>query len=132
MNILDNGSVDCEETVIEQVIAAAIRVHKTLGPGLFESIYEQALVLELEEMGFSVSQQQEIPVKYRDHDLGIGFRADVIVNGSLLLELKSVEKLNDKHIAQVIGYLKLLGFKRGYLLNFNESLMKKGIKRISV
>jgi GxxExxY protein len=132
MNSLDDNLTNCDDAIIDQVIAAAIQVHKTLGPGLFESIYEQSLALELRELGLSVSQQQEIPVKYREHDLGIGFRADIIVNDCLLLELKSVEKLNEKHVAQIIGYLKLLGFKRGYLLNFNEKLMKNGIKRISI
>lgn len=126
------GAIDCDEGIIECVITAAIRVHRVLGPGLFESIYEQALVIELEEEGLSISRQVEIPVKYRGQDLGIGFRADIIVNNRLLLELKAVESLNDKHVAQVIGYLKLLNFKRGFLLNFNENLMKHGIKRVSI
>ncbi|MBN1379711.1 MAG: GxxExxY protein [Gammaproteobacteria bacterium] len=132
MNSVNKKLVDCDEAIIDRVIAAAITVHKALGPGLFESIYEQALVFELKGLGFSVSQQKEIAVQYREQDLGIGFRADIIVNDCLLLELKSVERLNEKHAAQIIAYLKLLNLKRGFLLNFNESLMKKGIKRISI
>ncbi|MBM3289143.1 MAG: GxxExxY protein, partial [Candidatus Hydrogenedentes bacterium] len=81
-----------------------------------------------------ISAKNQVPVNvmYKGRDLGVGFRADVIVDGQLLLELKSVDKLNDVHLAQVITYLKLLGIKRGFLLNFNEKLLKDGMKRVSI
>lgn len=124
--------VDCGETVAEQVIASAITVHRILGPGLLESAYEKALVFELQERGLKVEYQVDVPLIYKANDLGTGFKADIIVEDSLLLELKAVDKLTDIHIAQVITYLKLLKIKRGFLLNFNQKLMKNGIKRISI
>ena len=87
---------------------------------------------EAEVAGIPARRQVEVPVSYRGRDLGTGFRADIIVADCLLLELKAVEALAPIHIAQVITYLKLLGFKRGYLLNFNVPLLKHGIKRISI
>jgi len=89
-------------------------------------------MVELEVAGIPARRQVEVPVSYRGRDLGTGFRADIIVADCLLLELKAVEALAPIHIAQVITYLKLLGFKRGYLLNFNVPLLKHGIKRISI
>lgn len=124
--------VECEEAVAEQVIAAAITVHRILGPGLLEAAYEKALVFELQERGFKVECQVDVPLIYKGQDLGTGFKADIIVNDCLLLELKAVDKLTDVHVAQVITYLKLLKIKRGFLLNFNQKLMKNGIKRISI
>ncbi|HEX7026753.1 MAG TPA: GxxExxY protein [Gammaproteobacteria bacterium] len=124
--------VDCGEAVAGQVIAAAITVHRILGPGLLESAYEKALVFELQERGLKVDYQVDVPLIYKANDLGTGFKADIIVEDSLLLELKAVDKLTDIHIAQVITYLKLLKIKRGFLLNFNQKLMKNGIKRISI
>lgn len=123
---------DCKDEIINTVIACAIDVHKILGPGLLESVYEKALVYELLQHGIKIEVQVDVPVKYKDQDLGVGFKADIIVDACLLLELKSVDKLNAVHTAQVITYLRLLGFKRGYLLNFNEKLLKNGIKRISI
>ena len=107
-------------------------MHRELGPGLLESVYELALMVELAEAGIEGRRQVEVPVRYRGRALGIGFRADIIVAESLLLELKCVEDFTDVHLAQVITYLKLLGFKRGYLLNFNKRLLKDGIKRVSI
>ncbi|NUM52698.1 MAG: GxxExxY protein [Candidatus Hydrogenedentes bacterium] len=118
--------------MIERVLGAAIAAHAELGPGLFETIYEHALLIELEERGVSAKNQVPINVVYKGRDLGIGFKADIIVDGQLLLELKAVEELNDIHMAQVITYLKLLGIKRGFLLNLNEKLLKDGVKRISI
>lgn len=91
-----------------------------------------ALVIELSEAGFQVQRQVEIPVVYHGKELGIGFRADVIVADSLLLEIKAVEEFNSVHMAQLMTYLKLLNLKRGFLLNFNCRLMKQGIKRVSI
>ncbi|HCN20472.1 MAG TPA: GxxExxY protein [Planctomycetia bacterium] len=114
------------------MLTAATNVHRHLGPGLLESVYEQALMIELSEAGISAKRQVDIPVQYRGHDLGIGFRADIILADTLLLELKSVDEINSVHLAQVITYLRLLKFKRGYLINFNKPMLKDGIKRISI
>ena len=89
-------------------------------------------MVEFAESRIDARRQVEIPVKYKGRDLGLGFRADIIVNDCLLLELKAVKEISPIHVSQVITYLKLLDFKRGYLLNFNTRLLKDGIKRISV
>jgi len=107
-------------------------VHKELGPGLLESAYEFALMYELSELGIEAARQVEVPVKYKDQELGVGFRADVIVGDSLLLELKSVDDFTATHIAQLMTYLRLLKIKRGLLLNFNKKYLRDGIKRISI
>ena len=124
--------VDCDPSVIDRVLTCATRVHSTLGAGLMESVYEAALYLELVEHGIPVLRQVEVPVFYRGRELGIGFRADLVVDNSLLLELKSVKSLDDTHLAQVLTYLRLLRFRRGYLLNFNVPLLKQGIRRVSL
>lgn len=123
---------DCDEAIVDAVLSAATAVHKQLGPGLLESIYEQALQIELAEAGIPAKRQVEIPAFYRGFDLGIGFRADIIVAECLLLEIKAVNEFEAAHLAQIMTYLKLLGYKRGYLLNFNKRLMKEGIKRVSI
>ena len=131
-NMTSHGLKVCRERVIDAVLTAATEVHRELGPGLLESVYEAALAIELEEAGLHVERQVDIPVLYKGHDLGMGFRADLIVEGCLLLEIKSVVQLTDVHLAQVITYLRLLGFKRGFLLNLNAKLLKNGIKRVSI
>lgn len=123
---------DCDAEIIESVLSAATRVHQAFGPGLLESVYEMALAIELTEAGIRVQRQVEIPVTYRGKALGVGFRADMIVAESLLLEIKAVEDFNAVHLAQLMTYLKLLQFKRRFLLNFNCRLMKQGIKRVSI
>ena len=124
--------IECSEILIDQVLTAATNVNRHLGPGLLESVYELALLMELQESGIAARRQVEMPVYYRGRDLGAGICADIIVADCLLLELKAVDAFAPIHTAQVITYLKLLGFKRGYLLNFNVPLLKHGIKRISI
>jgi GxxExxY protein len=128
----DRNLVEPSEEIIDKVLTAATEVHRELGPGLYENIYESAMMVELSHQGTNAVSQVPVRVVYKGHDLGIGFRADVIVEDQLLLELKSVAELNDQHLAQTICYLKLLGFKRGFLLNFGAKLMKEGIKRVSI
>jgi GxxExxY protein len=123
---------DCDESLIDVVLTAATNVHRELGPGLLESVYELALMVELAGLDIEAKRQVEIPVSYRGHDLGIGFRADIIVADCLLLEIKAIEDFNTTHLAQIMTYLKLLGLKRGYLLNFHKKLLKDGIKRVSI
>ena len=129
----DAGTLkDCEESLISSVLTAVTNVHHNLGRGLFESVYELATMIELTEANIPARRQVEIPVLYRGHQLGIGFRADIIVCDCLLLELKTVDEFNPAHLAQVITYLKLLRFKRGFLINFNKTLRKERIKRVSI
>ena len=123
---------DCSEELIDRVLTAATTVHRELGPGLLESVYKRALMLELAEARIPVEREVEIPVLYRGRELGVGFRADIIVADCLLLELKCIDSVSPIELAQVINYLKLLGFKRGYIINFKRRLLKEGIKRVSI
>lgn len=124
--------IECSEDLTDRVLTAATNVHRALGSGLLESVYEAALMMELVDMGIAAERQVEVPVFYRGKNLGLGFRADIIVEKCLLLELKAVERVSDLHLAQTMNYLRLLRFKRGYILNFNHKLMKEGIKRVSI
>ena len=124
--------IECDEDLIDRVLTAATNVHRALGSGLLESVYEAALMMELADMGIAAERQVEVPVFYNGKNLGLGFRADIIVEKCLLLELKAVERVTDLHLAQTMNYLRLLRFKRGYILNFNHKLMKEGIKRVSI
>jgi GxxExxY protein len=121
-----------ENALIQDVLDAAIAVHRELGPGLFESVYEAALHFELNLRGRQVLTQLEIPVVYKGQDLGLGFKADMLVDDHLLLELKSAKDITEIHICQILTYLRLLELKRGYILNFGSRLMKDGIKRVSL
>ncbi|MGN8225029.1 GxxExxY protein [Gracilimonas sp. BCB1] len=118
------------DELTEKVIGAAIRVHKELGPGLLESAYQECLFYVLKKEGLSVEKEKPIPVKFEDVELDCGYRIDLLVENRLVLELKAVENLTKVHFAQVLSYLKLGDYRLGLLLNFNVSLMKKGIKRI--
>lgn len=113
----------------EQVIGMAIDVHKQLGPGLLESIYEECLCLELAGAGFLCERQIAIPVSYRNIRLDAGFKADIIVDKKLIIEIKSVERLLRVHEAQLLTYLRMTGCKIGLLMNFNSVLLKDGLKR---
>ena len=118
-----------ENEIGTKVISAAIEVHQELGPGLLESVYEKALFFELSEVGLSVEKQIPIPIKYKAVEFDEGFRADLIVEGQVILELKSVERVSLAHKKQLQTYLKLTSMKLGYLLNFGDALMKQGITR---
>ncbi len=111
------------------VIDCAIAVHRELGPGLLENVYEIALARELQDQGLTVERQVPVPIQYKSIKFDEGFRADIIVHGKVILELKSVEKVTAAHKKQVQTYLRLTGCKLGYLLNFGEVLMKAGITR---
>ena len=112
-----------------QIIGSAIEVHKTLGPGLLESAYEECLCHEFDLRGISYKRQHAVPVQYKGVKLDCGYRIDVLVEARVILELKSVDCLGLIHEAQVLTYLKLPGHKVGLLINFNVSALKKGIKR---
>ncbi len=119
-----------ENEISKIILDICLKIHKELGPGLFESVYESILCYELSKSGLSFQAQVEIPVKYDGKLFEKGFRADIIVAGKVLIELKSVEKLTDVHKKQVLTYLKLTGIKLGLLVNFNEKLLKHGFTRI--
>ena len=112
------------------VVDAAISVHRELGPGLLESVYEAVLADELTERGLQVVRQVVVPIFYRGKQIDDGYRADIVANGLVVLELKSIEAIKEVHKKQLLTYLKLSGMKLGYLLNFGEAVMKKGIVRI--
>lgn len=116
--------------ISKDVVDASLKVHQALGPGLLESVYELALAKELTERGLMVSCQESVPVTYKGEELGEGFRADIIVNDLVILELKSVEELTKLHHKQLVTYLKLSNKPLGLLLNFGASLMKNGIVRV--
>jgi GxxExxY protein len=121
-------SVD-ENLVGRQVVDAAIAVHREIGPGLLESVYELALKMELESRGLDVARQVPINVVYRGLEFVPAFRADLVVADKVLIELKCVETISELHKKQLLTYLRLSGNRLGYLLNFNEILMKQGIVR---
>ncbi len=113
----------------EKIIGCAIKVHRTLGPGLLESAYEVCLVHELRKAGLKVERQVSLPIIYEGIQLDAGYQLDVIVEDKIILELKAVENLLPIHEAQLLTYLKLANKKLGLLINFNVTLLKNGIKR---
>jgi len=112
------------------VVDAAIKVHRELGPGLLESVYEVVLAHELQGRGLKVERQVPVSISYQGLHFDEAFRADIIVGRKVILELKSVERVTDAHKKQLLTYLRLTGMKLGFLLNFGEALMKDGITRI--
>ncbi|MCW5899704.1 MAG: GxxExxY protein [Flavobacteriales bacterium] len=112
------------------IIQAAIEVHRELGPGLLEGVYELCLVQVLLDMGLRVEQQVPVPVSFRGKDLGVTLRLDIIVEGLVIIEVKAVDALHDNHMAQLLTYLKLTGCKPGLLINFNEALLRSGLRRV--
>lgn len=115
--------------ISQQILDAAIRVHKEMGPGLLESVYEACLVKELQLRGVKAIAQVPLPLYYRGIELEKEFRIDVLVQDEVIIELKAVEVLLPVHEAQMISYLKLSGKKLGFLINFNVQLLKYGFKR---
>jgi GxxExxY protein len=113
-----------------KIIGAAIEVHKALGPGLLESAYEECMCYELDTKGLSFERQRSLPIVYKGKRLDCGYRLDIVVENSIVLELKSCEKIEPIHKAQLLTYLKLSGLNLGLLLNFNVSVMREGITRI--
>ena len=112
------------------VFDCALKVHQRLGPGLLESAYEECLFYELRKIGLNVEKQKPLPLIYEEVKLDVGYRIDIIVENKLIIEIKSVEALNDVHFAQLLTYLKLTNCKLGLLINFNVSLIKNGVKRV--
>lgn len=118
-----------ENEIGKCVIDSAILVHRETGPGLLETVYEIILAHQLREHGLQVERQVAVPIEYQGLRFSEGFRADLIVESKVIVELKCIEKLNNAHKKQLLTYLRLTGMHLGYLLNFSESLMKNGITR---
>ena len=119
-----------ENEIGKIVVDAAIAVHRELGPGLLESVYEVVLAYELKQRGVSVNRQVPISILYKEMTFDEAFRADLVVEDKVIVELKSVERVSEAHKKQVQTYLRLTGCKLGFLLNFGEALMKRGITRV--
>ena len=119
-----------EDEISKIVFEAALKVHKTLGPGLLESTYEECLFYELKKYDLVVKKQKPLPLIYEEVKLDIGYRIDIIIENKFIVEIKSVEALNDVHLAQLLTYLKLSDCKLGLLINFNVKLLKEGVRRV--
>lgn len=122
--------MDTINGVTGEVIGAAIEVHRDLGPGLLESAYQACLAYELGRRGFSIETQKALPIMYRGIRLDAGYRVDMLVEGVVLVELKSVSRLERLHEAQLLSYLRLSGLTAGLLINFNVERLRDGIRRL--
>ena len=118
-----------ENELSYRIRGAIFEVYKNLGPGLFESVYEAALLCELRNQGLAAEAQVSVPVHYKDNKLDVGFRIDILVEKKVLIEIKSIERLSEVHHKQVLTYLKLTGLKLGLLVNFNDSNVNNAIYR---
>ena len=119
-----------DDKIGKEIVDAAFYVHTALGPGLLESVYETCLVSELKYRGLNVISQTPVPVLFRDRNIEAGFRLDILVEGSVIIEIKACERLLPVHDAQLLTYMKLMNKRLGYLINFNSVLIKDGIKRV--
>jgi len=117
------------EQITKEIIGAAIEVHKSLGPGLLESAYEECLAYELIQKGLKVERQKPVPVIYKEIKLDYGYRIDLLVEDSVIVELKSIEAFAPIHEAQILTYMKFAEKKVGLLINFNVTVLKNGLKR---
>ncbi|MCF6348020.1 MAG: GxxExxY protein [Flavobacteriaceae bacterium] len=119
-----------ENEIANKVIGIAIEVHKALGPGLLESAYKECLFYKLQQEKLKVEKEKPMPLIFEEVRLECGYRIDILVENKVVIELKSVEALNDVHLAQTLTYMKLGEYKLGLLINFNVTLLKYGIKRV--
>lgn len=119
-----------ENEISKIIFDLGLKIHKNLGPGLLESAYEECLFYEISKAGLFVEKQKPMPLIYEEVKLDIGYRIDLLVEKSIVIEVKSCEALNDVHLAQVLTYLKLSGCRLGLLINFNTNLFKNGYRRI--
>jgi len=118
------------DEITDKIIGAAIRVHQEIGPGVLESACESCLVFELTESGLAVERQKPVPLIYRGQRLEVGYRVDVIVESLVVVEVKSIERLERVHTAQLLSYLRLLNLRVGLLINFNVAILNAGIRRV--
>ncbi len=132
MAVVGNGDVSSRANArSREVIGAAIDVHRALGPGFLESVYEEALCMKLHERGIPFARQREVAIHYKSRAVGIG-RVDIIVDESLIIELKAVDALVPIHTAQLLSYLRITGYPLGLLINSNVATLKEGIRRIAL
>lgn len=129
LNLKNTNNMN-ENDVSRIIFDAGLKVHRQLGAGLLESAYEECLYFELQKSGLLIEKQKPMPLIYEDTKLDIGYRLDFLIEKKVVVEIKSVESLNDIHIAQVLTYLKLSNCKLGSLINFNSVLFKNGVKRL--
>jgi GxxExxY protein len=119
-----------ENEIAKAVVDAAYKIHTTLGPGLLESVYQVVLAHELRRRGYQVQREKSIPIKYEDITFDEGFRADLVINENVIVELKCVEEVSPAHKKQLLTYLRLTNMRLGLLINFAEELIKNGITRV--
>jgi GxxExxY protein len=120
-----------ENEIARSILDSAFKIHKSLGPGLFESVYERVLAYELEKQGHTTERQKLIPIEYEGYQFDEGFRADLVVDDSVIVELKSVESILPVHKKQLLTYLRLSDKRLGLLINFGSHLLKEGIFRVA-
>lgn len=120
------------DSITEQILKAAFKVHSALGPGLLESAYQACLAYELKKEGYLVEVEKPVPLIYEEIKLDCGYRLDLLVENSVIVELKTVENFTDVHVAQLLTYLRLANKKIGLLINFNTKSLKQGIRRLSL
>ena len=116
--------------IAREVVDAAFKLHRHFGPGIYESVYEPVLVYELKKRNLTTRQQTPVPLVYDGIAFDIGFKTDIVINDLVILELKSIEKLEPVHFKQLLTYLRLTGLRLGLLINFGENLLKEGIHRV--
>jgi GxxExxY protein len=119
-----------EDEISKIVLESALKVHKALGPGLLESAYEECLFYELKKQSLKVEKQKALPLIYEEVKMDVGYRIDIIIEDKFIVEVKSVEALNEVHLAQILTYLKLTECKLGMLINFNVKQLKNGVRRV--
>lgn len=119
-----------ENEISKRIIGLAINVHKALGPGLLESAHKECLFYKLKQANLVAVKEKAMPLVYEDVKLEVGYRIDILVENKVVIEIKSVESLNDVHMAQILTYMKLGNYKLGLLINFNVALLKNGLKRV--
>jgi len=126
----ETESEKLENQIAKRVVDICYQIHRDIGPGLFESVYEEILFMELKDWGFRMERQKLIPIRFKNQQLEKTFKADIIIADAVILEIKSVETLSNLHKMQLKTYLKLSGLKLGLLINFNVELIKNGIFRV--
>lgn len=119
-----------ENEITHKIIGIAMDVHKILGPGLLENVYKECLCFKLQQAGLKTEKERAMPLIFEEVNLECGYRIDILVENKVVIEIKSVESLNDVHVAQTLTYMKLGNYKVGLLINFNVKLLKNGVKRL--
>jgi GxxExxY protein len=119
-----------ENDIVKKVIDLSFKIHKNLGPGLLENMYQNCLVYELQKLGYQVEKEKALPVIYETIKMECGYRVDILIDNKVVVEVKSINSLLDINLAQLLTYLRIGKFKLGLLINFNSPLLKDGIKRV--